>query len=123
MDNERRIEVTPAQAGVILAAVAVISFFILIDAHWETIEEWVEAFFTFLIILVSVAGVILVLVMVRGLGVPNPLNRYEWYNWQMEREVNRVRGGKDDSELSEWEIELIDKIQNHYRDKIDKLYD
>ena len=119
MDDERpyqpQQQISALEVIVILGLVLLIAIAWIIHIHWEdvVIGFWV---------VVSMGFVLGVLFILRQSGVPNPFNRYRWNSWRMERAVNRVRGGRDDSELSEWEIEFIDKIQNHYRDKIGGLY-
>lgn len=66
----------------------------------------------------AVLGVIVTLSFSGIIGI----NRYSWYSWRMNQETRRVRRGRSDEQLSDYDRELIDKIQNHYRAKIDKLY-
>ncbi len=121
MENENKPDMTPMQVLLALGCAAVIGILVLINAHWHTIVRWIETVFW-----VAVAGVVLfVLASLLGRGnlIYNPFDRYGRFMRQMDKEIKRVKGGQDDTELSEYKRELIHKIQNHYQDKIDKLYD
>jgi hypothetical protein len=118
--NQNKPEITPMQFLTILGCVAVIGIMVLINAHWRTIERWIETLFW----VALVAGVLFGLAMLFSRGnLPNPFDRYGRYRQKMDKKVNRIRGGRDDEELSDYDRELIDRIQNYYRDKISKLYD
>jgi hypothetical protein len=121
--KEPREEISFRQVVALLLAVAIIAIVLLVHDHWKTIQRWVETVSLVFALLFGTGVVAMLLTLSGTLNLPNPFNKYERYMWLMKRAVDRVRRGRSDEELSEWDKEHIRKIENYYQDKIDRLYD
>jgi hypothetical protein len=131
--NEKRPQQQPVPIGLVMMCLAFIAFCAVIggmiyflDQHWRHfynwIDEWTPIVFWVLVGFALLGGIAM-FTSTRDLNFVTPFNRVAWYQKKKEREKEKIRRGRSDEELLPWELQVLQKIENFYNDKVEKRYE